>query len=427
MGFGIRLISNNINLLMDTYVKDVVEIKNEDGGYIIEDDLRFELNEFLNQFPIRVIGTHIQPYFYASDICKILNLVHTYKAVEGFTQDEVVSYNDRIKKDIKTYRWNGSEHHNILLLTEYGVYRMFAKHNSEQTDIFRRWMYKVIHAVRITGSYVSERDKVVPLKIRNEQQLKLNGTLRESNMILKNRLNAFENLTEYICLFERDNDDPQEIFSTFMVPKPDRWDDDDNDMDDPDDDCDYIHDWHIFSQKYPEEVKKRSKYYKLTTKPTVKDWAYYSLIARVYVRDCDAMLLKITRRIREFAVGKNVFMCKGDEIINAFNVVFKNPLITRDFDLTPEQSSLNNMKLKLPKRHHPKIRLCYNIGYEYNNVGKMDESTNAAVICDQNDDDIPTYMVDFSSGSSQKIIKNVSSITIDDVDEWIDNNLINNH
>jgi len=403
---------------MDTSIKEIVEMKNDEGQYIIEDSVRFELNEFLNQFPIRIIGTHLNPYFYASDICKILNIERTYRAVENFDEGELINYYDRQEKKIITYKWNGTENRNILLLTEAGVYRLLFKYNSEKTDIFRKWACMAISTIRTTGQYISNRE-IVQLKTRNEQHLKAIGKLHSSNIILKNKLNAFENLTEYICLFERENDDPREIFSTFMVPKPDRWEWDHLRLDDEEDDCDYIHDWKLYSERYPEDVKFRSNYYKLTTKPTIKDWVYYGIVARVYVRDAEAMLAKITQKIDEYAVGKNVFMCHGEEILKAFNEVFENPIISKDFELSAEESKLNSMNLKMPKRNHPRRALNYKTGFEYNRSGfSVDEIDD-----NEDDDEIPSYMLDFSPNSSEKIIKTKSSVTVDDVDTWIEKNI----
>lgn len=280
--------------------------------------LGVDLNQIFNDLPIRIIGSHQFPMFYASDIGKILGIGNVRDKIRGFSQKEIVNYETRQKMGISTHRANGSKHDGITLLTEYGVYRLMFTQNSELAESFREWFYDMMHKVRTTGEYHVQlaKDKTIQkLKTRNEEHMKILGTLKLENQKVLSKLNQFRNLTDKLWLFELKNDH-RKIQLSKQIPHHDQFEVEDDDYSLSDDDCDTIDDWDAYSKDFPKDATDRLYSYKLTLNPTASDHSNYQCLRALYVRDGYSALESINKKLSNCIIGKHVYSCNKQQIID---------------------------------------------------------------------------------------------------------------
>jgi prophage antirepressor-like protein len=112
---------------------------------------KFCINTYFNNLPIRIIGTPDEPYFYLSDIAKILGITNVRNSVKNFNEFELVSREERIRKNITTYKkYNDKfvECNNIILLTELGMYRLILRSNMPSAHKLHFHLYDIIRVAR---------------------------------------------------------------------------------------------------------------------------------------------------------------------------------------------------------------------------------------------------------------------------------------
>jgi prophage antirepressor-like protein len=175
-----------------------------------------EINQFFNGLPIRILGSHVEPFFYAEDIGKILNIKQIRTTVKNFEPIEIVSPEQRRKHNIVTYKTDGRRDNTKILLTEFGLYRVMMINKSQLAEEFRHFMYKVLHELRINGFYKVNAE-LQQLKTINETLLNENNQLKSHNDDLIKRQDKFKNLCEKLYLVEFPNN-PLEIEQT-NLPK----------------------------------------------------------------------------------------------------------------------------------------------------------------------------------------------------------------
>lgn len=133
-----------------------------------------EINRFFNELPIRILGTHEEPAFYAKEIGDILGIKKVRNTVANFAPREVVQRADRERLGIKTFRIykNGKprEDPQLLLLTVRGVYRIIMNSQTQLAEQFRDWVFDVLEELRLNGKYEVEA-KLQQLKTVNEELL----------------------------------------------------------------------------------------------------------------------------------------------------------------------------------------------------------------------------------------------------------------
>lgn len=280
-----------------------------------------ELNEFFNSLPIRVIGSHEMPLFYARDILDVLGISNITKALNGFSEMEIVSRDLRNQKGITTYRTNGRKNNKMILLTEFGVYRILANNNSQLGEKFRAWFYQVLFSIRVQGFFRVDK-KLEITKTRNEDLLKSEGKLKSSNMLLKQKLKAFCNLTDCIFLFEMPNN-YKKIQASKVVPHEDQYDSDDSEFSFSEDEYDEIDNWDRYCADFPEDAEDRKYLYKVTENPSPNDYSNYTFVSKIYVKDAKLSNELLKKLLACYNVGKSVYMCKKERILNAFN----NPIV----------------------------------------------------------------------------------------------------
>lgn len=189
------------------------------GMKVSTSEPEFEINRFFNNLPIRILNSHDEPFFYAEDIGKILNIKQIRATVKNFDPIEIVSLEQRQKYNIVTYKRYKNDFRRddkMILLTEFGLYRIIMINKSELAEQFRLFMYRVLHELRITGKYKVNAE-LQQLKIVNETLLNENNQLKSHNDELNKRQDKFKNLCEKLYLVEFPNN-PLEIEQT-NLPK----------------------------------------------------------------------------------------------------------------------------------------------------------------------------------------------------------------
>ncbi len=183
------------------------------------DQPEFEINRFFNELPIRILNSHQMPFFYAEDVSKVLGLRSVESSVRNFDEDEIVSQELRQKYNITTYKKykNAFRRDNkIILLTEFGVYRMLMNSKSQKAIEFKKFVYDVLHQLRTVGEY-KIKAKLEQLETINETLLAENGLLKQTIDNKDKKLSQFKNLCDEITLIEFPNN-PYEIVPT-NIPK----------------------------------------------------------------------------------------------------------------------------------------------------------------------------------------------------------------
>lgn len=97
-----------------------------------------------NDHLIRTVAIESDPWFVAKDVCQVLELDDTRKAVIGLDDDE--------KGRSKVPTPGGEQE--MLIISESGLYTLIIRSNKPQAKPFRKWVTaEVLPQIRRTGSY----------------------------------------------------------------------------------------------------------------------------------------------------------------------------------------------------------------------------------------------------------------------------------
>jgi prophage antirepressor-like protein len=168
----------------------------------------FEINHFFNELPIRILNSHEMPFFYAEDIAKVLGIKTVRMSVKNFDENEIVSETLRQKYNIITYqKYKKGVRRNdkMILLTEFGVYRLLLTTRSEKSAEFKTFIYNVLYQLRTKGEY-KVNQKLEQLQTVNEQLQAKVGKLEYEIDTLKHKQNQFKNLCDKLYLIEFPHD-----------------------------------------------------------------------------------------------------------------------------------------------------------------------------------------------------------------------------
>lgn len=106
------------------------------------------MNEIVKMFhdqPVRIMDSNGEPWFIAKDVCHILEIKQTSRAVEGLDNDE--------KGVINVHTLGGEQ--KMLVINEPGLYTLTLRSRKPQAQEFRRWItHEVIPGIRKNGAYV---------------------------------------------------------------------------------------------------------------------------------------------------------------------------------------------------------------------------------------------------------------------------------
>ncbi len=313
----------------------------------------FEINRFFNELPIRILNSHEMPFFYAEDVAKALGIKNTKTTTQNFDEDEIVSMQQRQKYNITTYkkyRNTFRPNNKIILLTEFGVYRLLLSNRSEKSNEFKKFLYDVLHQLRTVGEYKIKAE-LEQLKTINETHLAKIGTLTQALELKDKKISQFKNMCDEIVLLEFPND-PHVVYQTNVSSKLRKKSDkysEHNKIDNPvpialflADDLGIILEFHSmvechYSQRktlHAENVIKAHQFicdntprfsYLVTPKPTPEQLSAGNVVHRVYVNDTQIAMKKLSK-LTDFkpvnaSKSANWYSCDKEKIINAMNAI----------------------------------------------------------------------------------------------------------
>lgn len=121
---------------------------------------------------VRVVVKDGEPWFVAKDVCDILEIANSRDAVARLDHDE--------RGVVLTDTPGGMQE--LQAVNEPGLYTLILGSRKPEAKAFKRWItHEVIPAIRKTGAYAIDQNKVVPLSERQAliQSLKLTAELAE--------------------------------------------------------------------------------------------------------------------------------------------------------------------------------------------------------------------------------------------------------
>ncbi len=166
------------------------------------DQPEFEINRFFNELPIRILNSHQMPFFYAEDVARVLGIKRIKNSLRDLTEKEMVSQAIRQRYNITTYKKYKNtirRDNKMILLTEFGVYRLIINSKSQLADKFRDFVYDVLYQLRTVGEY-NIKAELDQLKTINETNLAEIGTLRQIIEKKDKKLFQFKNFYNEIVL-----------------------------------------------------------------------------------------------------------------------------------------------------------------------------------------------------------------------------------
>lgn len=147
---------------------------------------RREMNTTLQVYqfkenPVRIeVDEKGEPWFVAKDVCKILHIANTTRAISGLDSDE---------KGLHSMNTPGGMQI-MSMITEAAVYKLTMLSRKSEAKEFQRWVtHDVLPSIRKTGSY-----SVKPLS-----QIDI---LQQSLDILRDHQNALDDLNNRVCNLE---------------------------------------------------------------------------------------------------------------------------------------------------------------------------------------------------------------------------------
>ena len=153
-------------------------------------------------FKIRVIMRCSDPWFVAKDVATCIEHSNVTKMCELCRDKDKVTITDSkeigvINESLITQQMFSKNTPNITLISEYGLYRIFAKCNLPKCEPFESWVFdEVLPSIRKTGSYsvaqtqVSRKDQLYLAIIHAESEAVRVDALKELEEINKQEVKA---------------------------------------------------------------------------------------------------------------------------------------------------------------------------------------------------------------------------------------------
>ena len=104
------------------------------------DNSTFSINTWFNNLPIRIIGSPVEPFFYASDILAVLGLKNITASIKNFNHTELATPEMRAHHNLvtyKKYRGDMRRDDSVKLLTENGVRRLLSNSRTPNAERMR--------------------------------------------------------------------------------------------------------------------------------------------------------------------------------------------------------------------------------------------------------------------------------------------------
>ena len=140
--------------------------------------------------PVRSLLIDNEPWFVAKDVCEILELGTTAKAIERLDEDE---------KGMNSIHTLGGNQE-MSIVSESGLYSLTLGSKKPQAKPFKRWVtHEVIPAIRKTGSYSAHPMTQIEMLAAQAQQMvelekKTNIAIESANSAQKQLSNAVDAL-----------------------------------------------------------------------------------------------------------------------------------------------------------------------------------------------------------------------------------------
>jgi len=132
-----------------------------------------EIQIFIKEnFEIRVIEKHGEPWFVVKDVCEALEIVNSRDSVSRLDEDE--------RGVVLTDTPGGRQE--LTIVSEPGLYSLILGSRKPEAKQFKRWItHEVIPAIRKTGSYLVQPQSIEDLIIMQAQSMKDIRTRLEKN------------------------------------------------------------------------------------------------------------------------------------------------------------------------------------------------------------------------------------------------------
>jgi prophage antirepressor-like protein len=125
-----------------------------------------------DNFEIRVIEKHGEPWFVVKDVCEALEIVNSRDSVSRLDEDE--------KGVVLTDTPGGRQE--LTIVSEPGLYSLILGSRKPEAKQFKRWItHEVIPSIRKTGSYLVQPQSIEDLIIMQAQSMKDIRTRLEKN------------------------------------------------------------------------------------------------------------------------------------------------------------------------------------------------------------------------------------------------------
>ncbi len=144
--------------------------------------------------PVRVVEQAGQPWFFATDVCRVLEIGNASDAIRTLDDDEKMTLGNN---EGHSGTRGGAQSHNII--NESGLYALIFKSRKPQAKVFRKWVTsEVLPAIRAGGKYEmhgdSQRDEVRDIVLAT-----LRG-LRDGLVAVQKASAIFTGAKMFLCL-----------------------------------------------------------------------------------------------------------------------------------------------------------------------------------------------------------------------------------
>ena len=121
---------------------------------------------------IRVIEKDGQPWFVASDICKVLDVQNATQALYRLDDDERSMFNIGRQGEAN-------------IVNEYGLYNLILASRKPEAKKFKRWVtHEVLPSIRKNGGYIANQENLTPEQIVAQALIVAQNIIQEKDRLL---------------------------------------------------------------------------------------------------------------------------------------------------------------------------------------------------------------------------------------------------
>jgi prophage antirepressor-like protein len=121
---------------------------------------------------IRVVEKEGQPWFVASDICKVLDVQNVTQALYRLDDDERSMFNIGRQGEAN-------------IVNEYGLYNLILASRKPEAKKFKRWVtHEVLPSIRKNGGYIANQESLTPEQIVAQALIVANNIIQEKDRLL---------------------------------------------------------------------------------------------------------------------------------------------------------------------------------------------------------------------------------------------------